>query len=508
MSNSIRVIRNTIYLYIRMGVSIVVSFFTTRILLHALGVSDYGLYNVVAGALSMLGFLSASLSSATQRFISYAEGEGEIDRIKEIFTTSVILHWLMALVVCLLFIICGFLFFNGILNIPEGRRTIAILVYGCLIISTVFTIAIVPYDAVLNAHENMRYYAIIGILDVMLKLAIAIVIAFSSWDRLLFYGVLMAAESFLCRYITKQYCIRHYEECRNVCVQTIPSMRQMKQMTSFAGWNVLNIGSGMLSLYGMNIVINHFFGTILNAAMGIANQLAGVLQGVSSNMTKALTPVLVKSEGAKERTQMLKISMIGCKYSFLLYSLFCIPFLFYTPLLLTLWLREVPEWAVLFTRLMVVSCLVEQLFVFLYQTIQAQGNIRNYNIFRSIVNILPLPIAFFQYSNGWHPYWIIIDWIIFKVVFGGLLNLYYARKNVGLSLIKWLRHVFIPCMIVSLLSCLLGAALIWFGPNTPSRQILSFFFLFMLCLPLYWFLGISPKERKAIVEIIKTRYGK
>lgn len=503
MSTSTRVIKNTIYLYIRMGVSIIVSVFTTRILLQALGASDYGLYNVVAGALSMLGFLSASLSTATQRFISYAEGEGDMNKIKEIFTTSMILHWLMALAVAVLFLVCGFVFFNGVLNIPEGRELTAILVYGCLIISTVFSVVVVPYDAVLNAHENMLFYSILGILDVVFKLVIAIIVLYSDWDRLLFYGFLMAAESFFFRYLTQLYCLNHYAECRNVKIRSIPDIVLLKRMGSFAGWNVLNIGSGMISLYGMNIIINHFFGTILNAAMGIANQLAGVLLGVSSNMTKALTPVLVKSEGAQEREQMLFITIVGCKFSYLLYSMICIPVLFYTPLLLKMWLRDFPEWTVLFTRLMIISCLIDQLFVFLYQTIQAQGNIRDYNILRSIVNIIPIPIAVWQFLCGWNPSWIIIDWIIFKVIFGGFLNLYYAKRNVNLSISQWLNKVFVPCGLITVLSSLLGYALMQAEHNEFRSQIACLFVLFSASLPFYWFIGIGRNERKKVLNRIK-----
>ena len=504
-STSTRVIKNTIFLYIRMGVSIVVSVFTTRILLSALGASDYGLYNVVAGALAMTGFLSASLSTSTQRFISYAEGEGEASKIKEIVNTSVILHWIMALSVGSLFIICGFIFFNGILNIPEGRELTAILVYGCLIVSTVFSITVVPYEALLNAHENMLYYSILGIMDVLFKLFIAIVVSYSSWDRLLFYGLLMAAEAFLLCLITKRYCLRHYSESHNISLKRIPNKEQLLTMTSFAGWNMLNIGSGMISLYGMNIVINHFFGTILNAAVGIANQLAGVLLGVSNNMTRALTPVLVKSEGSKKREQMLKITYIGSKFTFLLYSFFCIPVLFYTPTLLEIWLKEVPEWTILFTRLMILFSLIDQMFVFLYQTIQAQGDIRNYNIIHSIVNILPIPLGIFQYYLGWAPYWIIIDQIVFRVTVGGLINLYYAKRNAGLSIKRWIVDVLAPCFSTVAVTCIIGLGISVWGNASLLQQLIKLFSLFVLSIPVYWFLSITPSEKSLIISKLRKK---
>ena len=491
------------YLYIRMGASIIVSVFTTRILLQALGASDFGLYNVVAGILSMMGFLSASLSASTQRYISYAEGEGNFSKIKEIVKTSVILHWIMAFLVGVLFIFFGFIFFDGVLNIPEGRETTAMLVYGCLIISTVFSITIVPYEALLNAHENMLYYSILGIIDVFLKLGIAIIVAYSLWDRLLFYGIMMASESFLLREFTKRYCKKHYEESRNLNLRTKPNSEQMRQMTSFAGWNVLNIGTGMISLYGMNVIINHYFGTILNAAMGIANQLAGVMLGVSSNMTKALTPVLVKSEGSKNRDQVLAISLAGCKFSYLLFSFFCIPVFFYMPFLLDLWLENVPGWTVLFSRLMIISCLIDQLFVFLYQTILAQGKVRGYNIVRSIFNIIPIIITIIQYELQWEPFWVLINWIIFKVLFGGLTNLYFAKRNINFPIGHWLIDVMLPCLVITVATGLLCGFSLNLYSETVLLQFLKIVVLFIISVPLYYYLALSSDERRKFKSITK-----
>ena len=228
---------------------------------------------------------------------------------------------------------CFPVLFNGILNIPSGRETTALIVYGCLIFSTVFSITITPYDAVLNAHENMFFYSLVGIIDVFLKLAIAILISYSDYDRLLFYGVLMAGESWLLRFITKYYCDRTYSVCKALSLKEHDN-GILKKMASFAGWNMLNICAGMISLYGMNIAINHFFGTLLNAALGIATQLQGVLMGVSGNMSKALTPVLVKKEGASQRQQMLpywaiinwiifRIIMCGVIHLYFAHKLIC-----------------------------------------------------------------------------------------------------------------------------------------------------------------------------------------
>lgn len=503
MSTANRVFKNTLYLYVRMVVSIVFSFFTTRILLQTLGASDYGLYNVVAGALAMLGFLSSSMSSATQRFISYAEGQGDVGKIKEIFNNAVYLHRLMALFVCIFFVLGGLIFFNGLLNIPEGRTLVAITVYGCMIFSTVFAITIVPYDAVLNAHENMKYYSLLGIVDVIFKFIIAIlVMSCSQLDRLLLYGILIALESWLFRFITQRYCIRHYSEVREINRTKYVKKNTIRTMTSFAGWNMLNISTGMISLYGMNIAINHFFGTVLNAAMGIANQLAGILMGVSSNMTKAMTPVLVKSEGGQNREKMIEISMIGCKYSYLLFSFFCIPVIFCLRPLLAFWLKDVPEWTELFCLLMLVSTLIEQMFVFLYQSINAQGNVRNFNIVRSILNILPIVVMTVEFSFGMPPYHALLDWIVFKVVGGGLTNLYYAHKNFDFPIKKFLKTSIIHCI----LSSLIIASVCYLLRTQPTDNIAIVFGrligMLVISIPIYWFVAVNQSEKQMFLSLL------
>ena len=505
MSNSKRVIKNTIFLYIRMVVSILVNVFTTNILLRALGASDYGLYNVVGGAVAMLNFLSASMSSVTQRFLNYAEGAGDEVKIIKIFNNAKVIHYAIALFTAVFLIGAGFAFFNGILNIPVGREFPAMIVYACLIFSIVFSITITPYDAVLNARENMLYYSILGIVDVIAKLFIAVAIMYADIDRLILYAVLMAAESWLFRLVTKNYCTKHYTECKPGLISKNIDRKIIKEMSSFAGWNTLNITTGMLSLYGMNIILNHFYGTMANAAMGIATQVTGVLMGVSGNMLKALTPMLVKSEASQQRTKMLDISYIGCKYSYLLFSFFCIPIFIVMPTVLELWLGEVPEWTSLFCRLMIISTLVEQLFVFLYQTINAHGNIRNYNIMRSVTNILPIVSSVICCNYGMPAYWVIINWIIFKAIVGGVVNLYYSNKNVGLEFSRFINRVVLPTGIVTIIPIVLYK--IYTITNTEHstnvHDIVVMFCLFAINIPLYLYLGMEQTERERIFKLIK-----
>lgn len=502
MSTAQRVIKNTVWLYVRMAASIFVNIFTTRILLQALGASDYGLYNVVGGAIAMLGFLSSSMSTATQRFISYAQGQGSQDRVKEIFNNAQIVHYGLAAITVVLLTVAAFIFFNGVLNIPPGREMVARGVYACVVFSTVFSITIVPYDAMLNAHENMRFYSIAGIFDVIFKFLIAIIVLYVDGERLLLYAILMALESWLLRLITKYYCTRHYEECRRPELRKYFSRDTVRQMTSFAGWNMVNIATSMLNLYGMTLVVNHFFGTEMNAALGVATQLSGVLMAVSINMIKAITPVLVKKEGARQREQMLQITYVGCKFSYLLFSFFCIPVMFFIQPILAFWLHDVLAWTDVFCQLLLVSILLEQVTLFLFQPLQAEGHIKQYSLVKSFINILPIITSILMFAlYDFESYWALVNYIIGKSVLGGMLNLYYARRNIGLSIKTFMVRVVTPCGCITLFSILLGISLLYVSWNWMCALI-SFF---VVSSTAYWFVGLNKEEKSVVMRLLKRK---
>lgn len=480
-------------------VSLLLSVFTTRILLEALGESDFGLYNVVGGTIAMLGFLSASLSSATQRFLNVAEGEGNFNKVRLYFNNSIIIHWALAGIMVVIFIIAGFFFFNGVLNIPDGKYIDAIVVYGCLLVSTVFSITVVPYEAEINAHENMLFFSIIGIVDVVLKFLIAFAVLYFDSDKLILFALLMAVESSLIRYACQFYCRRKYEECRETDMKQYFNKKIIRQMTSFAGWNLANIATGMISLFGMNIVVNHYFGTNVNAAMGIATQLSGVIMGVSANMIKAVTPVIMKSEGGSQHDKMLQYSFVSCKFSYLIFSFCCIPVLFFIHPVLELWLKEVPQWTAIFCIIMIISTLIDQLSVVLYQSIMAGGDIKSYNVVKSICNILPILISIFMFQYGdFEPYWILINWGIYKGLLGGIVNIYYSHVKLQLKIQTFINNVLRPTIVCSTVTCILFIIII----HTINVWIVGFILGILMSIPIYWALSLSSPERKCLLSLI------
>ena len=509
MSTSQRVVKNTAFLYIRTIVSLFVSVFTTRILLQGLGASDYGLYNVVGGAIAMLGFLSSSMSSTTQRFLSFAEGAGEEVKIKKYFNNAILIHNGLALLMLAFFAIAALFFFNGVLNIPEGKFATAIVIYICMLISTVFSITIAPYDAEINAHENMLFYSLTGILDVLFKFAIAIAVLYFPSDKLIFYAILMAVESFVLRLICQIYCRIHYKECRHVNLRANYDKQIIKEMTSFAGWNLVNIATGMFSLYGMNIVVNHYFGTTVNAAMGVATQLSGVMMGLSMNMIKAISPVLVKSEGGNQHQRMLDISYESCKFSYLLFAFFGIPVLIFIPKVLSVWLTEVPKWTESFCVLLIIATLLEQLTIVLYQSILAGGNIKNYNIVRAVTNILPLflSIGMFELTDL-EPYWVFVNWMIFKSLGGSIVNVVYAKRTIGLKPMQFMDKILAPSALSSGIVVILGLCIWYICACCQINELVGLALTILAVIPVFWVIALNSKERSVFKNMISGLFHK
>ena len=374
-----RVAKNTGILYARMAITVFISLYATRLVLAALGVADFGLFNLVGGVIAMLGFLNSSMAQATQRFMSFAQGQGDLEKVKRIFNMSIILHAGIAVLMVLVLEIVGYFFFTGILNIAPERLEVAKIIYHFMVASTFFTVLAVPYEAVITSHENMLFYAILGIIEALLKLGIALYITYSVLDHLVAYGFLMAALSVFLLLLRRIYCHRNYVECV-LNFRKYYEKDLMKEISSFAGWSLLGSASSMIANYGQGIVINVFFGTLVNAAQSIAAQISGQLGAFSLTLSKALNPLIDKSEGAGNREMMLKATLGGTKISFFLLSFLYIPFLVKMPYILSLWLKNVPEFTVIFCRLLLIRNLIEQFYIPLTNALGAVGNIKKYQI--------------------------------------------------------------------------------------------------------------------------------
>jgi len=424
-----------------------VMLYVTRIVLQTLGAEDFGIYDVVGGAISMLSFLNTSMANTIQRFLNTAQGRGDQKTQLQIFNIGVVFHIIIALLIVFVLMVMSLFLFNGILNILPSRIYAAKIIYLCLIISTFFNVITVPYDASINAHEDMLTYSIIGIIDIFLKLAIALAIVNTSFDKLILYGILMMIVPIATYAMMKIWCLYKYSEC-HLSLKKYYDNRIAKEMLSFAGLSFLGTSSNVVGNYGNTIVLNHFFGTTLNAVAGIANQFQGMLLVLSAGMLRALNPIIYKS-GCNDLKLMMSYSYAGCKYAFILLSILAIPILIETQFVLEIWLGKIPKWTIIFVRLQLLRCLLEQLTTTLDKSLAAVGKIKEYSIFSFAFNLLPIVFLSVAYAMGLPPYWHFIIAISFMVIFVSVVKVYYCFKYCGLTLRDFAQSVLIPCFVTS-----------------------------------------------------------
>jgi Na+-driven multidrug efflux pump len=439
------------------------------------------------------------MAAATQRFMSYAEGAGDQEIQRQIFNVSIVLHIIIAVCVVILLELVGHLLFKAVFKIPPERISSAKCVFQFMVVSTFFTIISVPYDAVINAHENMTLYAVMGVIEALLKLFIGFVVLWHLGDNLLIYGLLMALLSLLLLTVRVIYCHSRYSECE-INLRLFFSYKVFKELGNFAAWSFLGSATSILANYGQGILMNSFFGPIVNAAQSIATQVSGQLGAFASTMQKALNPVIDKSEGAGNRSLMLKTSLMGSKVTFFLLILLFIPALVEMPFLFKCWLKDVPTYAVIFCRLLLIRNLMEQLFVNLSLSISAVGNIKKYQVFTSLLNVLPLSLTYLLFYLHFPPYVIYLIFIAYAIL-NDILLVYFAKKLCGLDVRDYLLNVGLRCLISFLLITAFSYLPILFMEPTFKRVSLVIFLSLVCFAVVIWNIGFNRNERLSIFQL-------
>lgn len=458
------IVKNTGYLYLKVVLNIFISLYTTRLVLNSLGTDDFGIWGIIGGAIAFLSFLNPALSAATQRYLSFYEGKGDIQLQKKVFSISILLHLLSAIIIVVLLELFAYPLFNGILNIALDKMQSAVIVYQCLIISMFFTFLTVPYDATINAHEDMKFYAFVGIIQSLLNLLAAFFISFKMIaNKLEIYGICNIIITFVIFLVMFLYSHRNYKEYRFDF--SLIDRKGLVNMSKFAFWNLTGSFTNILGNYGSGIVTNHFFGTRINAVLSITGQLGGYLNTFSVNMLKAVNPVIVKNAGRGDNDSLLKYTMASCRIAFLLFSFFAVPVLIATPYVLQVWLKKVPEWTVIFVRIYFIRVFFEQITSSLKTAINANGKIAGLNISTSFSQLLTLPILYYAFKNGFEPYWNLIICMIFMAIIPGFIQLFYAKKTCSLSFSIFAKEVIlraIPCPFLSFLIAFVACRLLNF----------------------------------------------
>ena len=491
--NKQTIAKNTFMLYIRMILVMAATLFTTRIVLKNLGIEDYGIYNVVAGIVTMFAFLNSSMSGATQRFLTFELGLNDNKRVNVVFCQSVIIHIFIAVIIFLLAETIGLWFVYNKLTIPDERFTAAMWVYQLAILSFLFTVVNVPYQASIIAHEDMSVYAWGSILDVALKLGIAYMISISPYDKLISYSNLLLLTTIVMFLFYMIYCKRHYMECT---FRFLFENEKFSEMFSFAGWNIIGNLSFALRSQGSNILLNMFFGPAVNAARGVAQQVEGAVEHFVLNFQTASNPQIIKSYAIKEYDESIRLVCQCSKFSFFLMITIGVPLFFQADYILSVWLTDVPEYTIIFVNLILLSGIVDSLSKALITYIKATGNVKWYQIIQGGFYILTLPVIYVFLKLGHSPISSMMIILVFTVV-GTFLRLYLVHRVAGeFSVMFFVRTVLLPAIVVGAMAfgvCYLISAI----SSTVNFVCLLYNTLVMVILiaAILWLFGMNKDER-------------
>lgn len=430
-------------LYVRMLFQMVISLYTSRVILNALGVEDYGIYNVVGGFVLMFTILSGSLNSAISRFITFELGTGDKDRLKKIFSSSVTIQLILSSIIIIIAETVGLWFLNYKMVIPAERMIAANWCFQLSILTFTINLISVPYNAAIIAHEKMSAFAYISILDATFKLIIAWSILISPIDRLIFYAALLAFLAVFIRMLYGLYCKKNFEECE---FHLSYDHSLMKQMFSFAGWNFLGACSFQLMTLGVNLLSNLYFGVIVNAARGIATQVEHAVTVFANNFTTAVNPQITKSYASEQKDYMFSLMFGGAKLSFFLMLYLVVPLLFETKQILELWLKNVPDYTISFVRLTIIVCMISVLSNTMITAMLATGNIKKYQIIVGGLGMLVFPIVWLLFDLKFTPESAYVVIIVVDIV-QLICRLYLMREMIGMSIIAFVRDVLVRVVL-------------------------------------------------------------
>ena len=455
--NTKRIAKNTMMLYIRMLFGMLVSLYTSRLILQTLGVEDYGIYNVVGGFVAMFSLISNSLSSSVSRFLTFELGRGNLENLKRVFSTSLLIHLGLALVVLILAESIGLWFLNTRMTIPDNRLYAANWVFQAAIFSFMFSLVSVPYNASIVSHEKMTAFAYIGIIDILMCLGVVLIAShgISGFDTLILFSVLRVLVSVFLQCLYLAYCYLNFEECR---FHVFWDKKYWREMSGFAGWNFIGCTAGVLKEQGVNILLNIFIGPVVNAARGIANSVNTAVGSFVGNFMVALNPQIIKSYASGDYTYMFSLINRAARFSFYILLILALPILFEAEFILGLWLKEYPQHTVNFVRLILLLTMLDVLSTPLITLQMATGKIRDYQIAVGGMLLMNFPLSYLCLYLGYNPESTYIVGI-FVSICCLLLRLFFLKKMTGLSIRQFLFGVCLNVAMVSLLSVIIPSFL-------------------------------------------------
>lgn len=496
-----RIASNTIYLYIRMLINLGISLYTSRVILDVLGVDDYGIYNVVGGFVSMLAIFTSTITSAAQRFITFELGAGDKERLRKTFSTIVCVILLLALAIFVIGEVFGLFFIERFLVIPETRMTAAKVVFHCSVIAFVINLIAIPYTAAVIAHEHMNFFAIISILESVLKLAVVLSIAHINFDRLCSYALLLVVVAIIIRIVYWAYCKRYFSETKG---KRVLDKSILKNVFSYSIWVSIGASSAILKEQGVNVLVNMFCGVAMNAARGISMQVYGLANTFSGNLSQAIAPQITKSYASGDVGRAIKLTVFMTKVQGILSILIIAPLFIEAEYVLNLWLKEVPFYAVTFTRYALLLCLARTLEASHGPLFLATGRVKKIQIIGGGLMLLNLPLSYLFLYLGYEPACTMIIGIIMEMVV--MFVVYYMLNKMLVFPIKsYYFKVVIPIIILLIVSICCPMLIIKSMPESFGRLLMTLVLSLIIigCLSLVALFDKS--ERLSLLNMIRRK---
>jgi O-antigen/teichoic acid export membrane protein len=493
-----RVAINTAIQYVQLVANILIGLISVRLILGALGDIDYGIYDVVGGLIALLAFISNSLAQSSMRFLSVSLGTKDNLETKRVFRSCIWLHFLIALGLAFLIELIGIFVFNGFLNIPANRLSAAKIIYHCVTISLFLNILSSPFSALIISHEHFWYTSLVALLNSVLKLIIAVLLTYCFSDKLIAYGILLSIVTLLDFILLCLFTLIKYPHQISL---SFPGIHSLKSITSFVGWTLLDVLGSLLNRQGYAILLNRFFGPVTNTSFALSRQLEGHMFSVSSSVISTMKPQMMKSYGAGEEKRMFRLALTAGKIGFALMALIGIPLIIMMPEVLHYWLKEYPADTILFARLMIIACMIEQLTRGLVYANQAVGNIKWFSMIVSSIRIVALPLSWVLLRFGCPSYVAIVVFLICetiaslsRIVILGRISTFNPSDFIRLVLFKIFTPVMIGVFICLLMYHLFPRMLVYLLINILITTCFYGYFVYQ------W--GLTVGERDSVKGIV------
>jgi len=502
--NNRRIAKNTVALYVRMLVLMLISLYTSRVILATLGIEDYGIYNVVGGVVMLFSFLNSSMAGTTQRFLNVELGKNDEERAAKVFSMGLNCQFIIMLFFLVLAETIGLWYMNTYVKVPDGRVEAAHWVYQLSIIASCINIFYAPYNGAIIAYEKMGVYAYVSIVEALLKLGIVFLLVIGSSDKLILYAVLTLVVTIITAGIYVVYCLKKFRICHYVHFW---EKDLFKSLMSFSGWSIFGNVANLGITQGLNLVQNFFFGVTINAAMGVATQVNGAISRFISGFTTAFSPQITKSYASGEREYFLSLVYRTTRFSFFLFFILALPIFLCCSEIMSIWLKEVPVFAVSFCRLMIIYSAIDSVCLSLAGAVGAHGDIKNYQIGLSILKILVIPASVVGLHLGASPEFVLVVNIIMNVA-TYVFRLFYLKSRISFDIWNFVREALVPCVWVLLTSVPISYMVYVFTKNLGLwGTLISLTFTVISVGICTLYMGMTKSERNRVIMFINRKIG-